>query len=314
MLQARQRRQSLGDRLRGLEAEQLRAEQETELAQRRVALAAKNAERYAQLSAGGFVADVQAQQKQEELIDLQGRAQAAQRAALALARERQNVQAELDGAATQRDTDIAQLDRSLAALSQEAVENRARQQVMVVAPQAGRVAGLTQGVGAALQAGQTLATLLPARRTESPLGQGVAADSGPRPDDDMVDAPLQAHLYAPSRTAGFVQPGQTVWLRYAAYPYQKFGLAQGEVAEISQTPIAPQDLPAGQQQALLLAAQANEPLYRVAVNLARQSIDAHGATQRLKPGMALEADVVQDKRAVWEWILEPLISVGKERI
>ena len=130
----------------------------------------------------------------------------------------------------------------------------------------------------------------------------------------MVDAPLQAHLYAPSRTAGFIQPGQTVWLRYAAYPYQKFGLAHGEVAEISQTPIAPQDLPAGQQQALLLAAQANEPLYRIAVNLSRQSIDAHhGQTQMLKPGMTLEADVVQEKRAVWEWIFEPLLSVGKAK-
>lgn len=105
-----------------------------------------------------------------------------------------------------------------------------------------------------------------------------------------------------------------MWLRYAAYPYQKFGLARGEVVEVSQTPIAPQDLPAGQQQALLLAAQANEPLYRIAVNLARQSIEAQGMTQMLRPGMALEADVVQDKRAVWEWLFEPLISMGRGRI
>lgn len=312
LLQARQRMQSLGDRLRGLDAEQLRAEQETELAQRRVALAAKSAERYAQLSAGGFVSDVQAQQKQEELIDLQGRAQAAQRAALALARERQSVQAELDGAVTQRDTDMAQLDRSLAGLAQEATENNARQQVMVVAPQAGRVTGLTQGVGATLQAGQTLATLLPARRAGSPR-QDAAADSGPLPND-IMDAPLQAHLYAPSRTAGFVQAGQTVWLRYSAYPYQRFGLAQGEVVAVSQTPIAPQDLPVGQQQALLSAAQTNEPLYRIAVRLSSQSIRAYGTEQILRPGMVLEGDVVQEKMFVWEWLFEPLFSVSKGRV
>jgi membrane fusion protein len=29
----------------------------------------------------------------------------------------------------------------------------------------------------------------------------------------------------------------------------------------------------------------------------------------LKPGMTLEADVVQDKRAVWEWIFEPLLAL-----
>jgi hypothetical protein len=29
--------------------------------------------------------------------------------------------------------------------------------------------------------------------------------------------------------------------------------------------------------------------------------------QALTPGMALEADIVQDRRAVWEWVLEPLL-------
>jgi membrane fusion protein len=315
LLQARQRVQSLGDRLRGLDAEQQRAEQETELAQRRVELATRSAERFAQLSAGGFVSDVQVQQKQEELIDLQGRAQAAQRTTLALARERQSVQAELDGTATQRDTDVAQLDRTLAALAQEAAENRARQQVVVVAPQAGRVTGLTQGVGAALQAGQTLATLLPAPGPELSPRKGGAVGRGPfGSDSGVMDAPLQAHLYAPSRTAGFVRTGQTVWLRYAAYPYQKFGLAQGEVIEVSQSPIAPQDFPPGQQQALSQAAQSIEPLYRITVGLADQTILAYGRSHLLKPGMALDADLLQDRRAVWEWVLEPLLAVSARAI
>lgn len=132
-----------------------------------------------------------------------------------------------------------------------------------------------------------------------------AVDAG-----NALDAPLQAHLYAPSRTAGFVQPGQTVWLRYAAYPYQKFGLAQGEVFDVSRTPIASQDLPFGQQQALSQAAQSTEPLYRITVNLVSQIIHAYGRSQLLKPGMALEADVAQDRRAVWEWVLEPLLAVA----
>jgi membrane fusion protein len=32
--------------------------------------------------------------------------------------------------------------------------------------------------------------------------------------------------------------------------------------------------------------------------------------QALTPGMALEADIVQDRRAVWEWVLEPLLAAG----
>jgi multidrug efflux pump subunit AcrA (membrane-fusion protein) len=121
---------------------------------------------------------------------------------------------------------------------------------------------------------------------------------------------LEAQLYAPSRTAGFVRVGQTVWVRYAAYPYQKFGMAEGQVTRVSQTPIAAADLPAGQGQALLTAAQANEPLYRISVSLKKQAITTYGNTQTLKAGMALDADVLQDRRAVWEWLLEPVLATG----
>ncbi|MEB0233304.1 HlyD family secretion protein, partial [Undibacterium sp. 10I3] len=56
-------------------------------------------------------------------------------------------------------------------------------------------------------------------------------------------AQLEVHLYAPSRTAGFVANGQQVLIRYQAYPYQKFGLQKGTVTDISDTPFAPNELP-----------------------------------------------------------------------
>jgi membrane fusion protein len=286
--QARQRQQALADRIRALDAERERAEQEAQLADRRVALATKSVERYQQLARDGFVADVQAQSKQEELIDQQSRAQAARRNAAALLREQQSLHAERAATASQWATDSAQLDRAVAALDQEATENDSRKSLAITAPQAGTVTALHLPLGAAVQAGQTLATLVPA----------VAG----QPNQ------LEAHLYAPSRTAGFVQPGQTVWLRYAAYPYQKFGLARGEVRSTSRTPVNPQDLPPGQASSLLQAAQSQEPLYRIAVALQTQTINAYGEPQTLKPGMALEADVVQDRRAVWEWLLEPVLA------
>ena len=124
---------------------------------------------------------------------------------------------------------------------------------------------------------------------------------------------LEAHLYAPSRTIGFVQPGQAVWLRYAAYPYQKFGLARARIVSVSRTPINPQDLPVGQAQALLQSVRSQEPLYRVTATLAAQVIQTYGMPQRLKAGMALDAEVVQDRRAVWEWLLDPLLAATRGR-
>lgn len=257
--------------------------------QLRVALALKSQARFTELAAQGFVSQLQAQQKQEELLDLQLRERNTQRSLQALQREAQSLRAEMVTLQTSEQTSLAQLERGIASLSQEATENDARNGLTIKAPQAGRVSALTWHVGQSVQAGQTLLGLVP---------EGA---------DGQV---LEAQLYAPSRTAGFVREGQTVWLRYAAYPYQKFGMAEGVVDNVSQTPIAAQDLPSGQSQALMNAAQSNEPLYRIAVRLKAQAITTYGRAQALKVGMTLDADVLQDKRAVWEWLLEPALAAS----
>lgn len=56
---------------------------------------------------------------------------------------------------------------------------------------------------------------------------------------------------------------------------------------------------------------ANEALYRVKVKLSKQTIDLYGNEKDLKFGMTLEADVLQDKRKIWEWIAEPIIAVSR---
>ena len=123
---------------------------------------------------------------------------------------------------------------------------------------------------------------------------------------------LQAHLYAPSHTAGFVRPGQTVYLRYAAYPYQKFGLYAGRITAVSSTPFAPNELPPNLAQQLLSQAGSNQALYRINVQLADQSIRAYGEDVALKPGLTLEADVLQERRKVWEWVLEPVLAARQQ--
>ena len=292
--QTRQRDAALQDRIRALDHEIAQAQQESVFAVRRVELAKKTLGRYQQMAQEGFVSDIQAQNKQEEMIDLQARVESTQRNAATLQREQQSLQAERQANQRQLNIDLSQLDRTLVSLEQEVTENQSRKTIVITAPQPGVVSTVHLPKGAAVQAGQSVATLVPINRQA------------------QANTELQAHLYAPSRTAGFVKPGQTVWLRYGAYPYQKFGLAQGLVHNISATPTAPQDLPNGQSAALQSAAQTQEPLYRIQVQLKEQSISAYGESLPLKPGMTLEADVVQDKRAVWEWIFEPLLAARQK--
>ena len=284
--QADEHRETITSRLRSLRVETAHAVEELDMVRQRVELAQRSRKRYAALAADGYVSEIQAQQKDEELLDLRARERGAQRVIETLTRDARGLEAELGSIPTGLATSLTQLDRVVAQLDQERAELQARAGVAVTAPRDGRVSALPLRAGQAVQAGQTLVTLVPTPR-------------------------LLAQLYAPSRTVGFVKPGQPVWLRYAAYPYQKFGMARGEVARVSPTPIAPQDLPAGQAQALVSAAQANEPLYRIDVRLDREDIAAYGHDLPLRAGMALDADVTLEHRRIWEWLLEPLLATAK---
>lgn len=301
--QNQQRETHLSGRVSSLSLETAQATQEQALAQRRVELAHKTWQRFAQMANEGFVSDIQAQNKQEELIDLQSRLENTQRSGVALSREHQAAQADLRSLQKQLAIDLLQLDRNLASLDQETTEIQSRKTSNVLAPQAGQLSTLHLPLGAMVQAGQTIASLVPRlQRNESGNERSNAEGSA-------AEAPLIAALFAPTRTAGFIQPGQEVWLRLAAYPYQKFGLAKGHVVKVSGTPIAPQDLPHGQGTALMASTQSNEPLYRVQVALASQHVVAFGQSHVLRPGMALEADVIHDVRGIWEWIFEPLLAI-----
>lgn len=49
--------------------------------------------------------------------------------------------------------------------------------------------------------------------------------------------------------------------------------------------------------------------YRVLVALDRQTITAYGKLESLRPGMLLDADILGERRRLYEWVLEPLYSV-----
>lgn len=285
-----QRQRALADRERALSVEAQHAQAEAELAQHRSALSQQQLERVKQLAREGFIAESQVQTRQEEALELQARAQAARRNEASMRREMQSVAAERLAQETHLRTETAQSDRALAALSQDRTEAEARRTWRITAPQSGRITAVHVNLGAAVQSGQALATWVPQQEANAP-------------------AALQVDLYAPSRTSGFVRPGQQVTLRYAAYSHAKFGMGRGTVISVARTPTNPKDLPAGHQDALLSSAQANEPLYRIQVRLDDTGVHAQGQRLEVRPGMALEAHVHQDRRALWEWLFEPILAL-----
>ena len=278
-----QRMEATGHRIEALGAEIARLDDQVEVQQRRVAIAEATVQRYADLQTSSFVSAASVQDKQAELLDQQQRVADLKRVRSASVRERASAQAELRDLQMQSQRDQESGQRSVAALEQELTENEARRQVFVRAPHDGVVSAITVEPGQSVAASQSLAAIIPA---------------GSR---------LEAELYAPSRSAGFLRPGMTVLLRYQAYSYQKFGQSRGTVREVSTTAMRPEDLSV--PGAVLAPGSGAEPIYRVRVSLDRQSVQAYGTAQPLKAGAVIDASVLLETRRLYEWVLEPLYTI-----
>ncbi|WP_236686457.1 HlyD family secretion protein [Chromobacterium subtsugae] len=281
-LQARQKQAALQRRVEDLDKEVQRIDEQIALQRRRVALAEETVARNRKLQEANFISAAGLQDKQAELIDQQARLADLQRSRAATLRDQDGSRADLRDIQTQAQRDEAAAQRSVDSIEQDLTENEARRKLLVRAPQAGMVSGLTAQPGQTVAANQPLANLSPA------------------------GSPLEAELYAPSRAAGFVRPGMPVLIRYQAYPYQKFGQFKGTVREVSRSALRPEELYFTSPG----ASPDSEALYRVKVTLARQSVTTYGQSQPLKAGMALDASVLLEKRKLYEWVLEPLYSIS----
>lgn len=222
-----------------------------------------------------YVSLVQINQQEQSILEAVNAQQALQRQATSIRRNLAELDQRLAEIPHQRLSAKAASERDLAALSQETVRMEADGELLLRAPVAGLVANRLVETGQAVQPGQPILSLLP------------------------KGAELRAQLLVPSSAIGFVKSGDRVLLRYQAYPYQKFGAHEGTVIRISRSALT------GSQK----DGDARQSLYRVLVSLDQQGVLAYGKTEALRPGMQLEADIMGERRKLYEWLLEPLYSV-----
>ena len=93
---------------------------------------------------------------------------------------------------------------------------------------------------------------------------------------------------------------------------KSLGCMRGALPPCPAHRLHPTELPRNLAQQLLGQAGSNEALYRINVQLSDQSIRAYGKNVALKPGLTLEADVLQERRKVWEWALEPVLAARQQ--
>lgn len=269
-------RAALGRRLAAMEGELSQLDIEAGLQQQRLAMAEQHLARLQSLQADQFISAAQTQAKSEEVLALKAAAQGLQRQRAALLRERAELEGQRRALPLLAGAALGSLERDLAQADRDAAEQNAEQRLVVRAPQSGTVSTMLAEPGQSVSPAAALATLVP------------------------EGAVLQAQLFAPSSAIGFVQPGQTVRLRFEAFPYQKFGQQPARVLQVSRTPLVASELAA---LALPAVGAGGEPLFRITVAFEGAPVAP------LSAGMRLQADVLLEQRRLIEWLFEPLLGL-----
>ncbi|SAL47612.1 secretion protein HlyD family protein [Caballeronia cordobensis] len=156
---------------------------------------------------------------------------------------------------------------------------QARQAATVSAPQAGVV------TFSSLVAGRVL------DKSEVPLV--IATDD---------KGPLRAALLIPSRRRGFVREGQTVRLKFDAFPYVKFGTYEARIDAISGTTVSSMNSDDKDK-------TTTDGDYMAWATLRGKTFDFEGQHFAILPGMRATASVVVERRTIAQWVLAPLFRV-----
>lgn len=267
----------------GLTAEIRAVTDQIETQEQRIQLAVQVAARYKELVREGFVSQEQLRQKTSELLDQRDRSESLQR-------ERANFESQVEIAKLalaslylRQQSELAALRRDAASVAQEITESEAKRRLLVIAPAEGTASVVAGQVGQTVDETHPLASIVP------------------------TGAILEAHLYVPSRAVGFIKVGNSVRLRYHAFPFQKFGVANAAVKSIATSAVPRAEL--SEFYPMSSPEQSDEPVYRIILQLKAQSVVAYGKAHSLRPGMQLDADILQERRPLYQWALDPLISL-----
>jgi HlyD family secretion protein len=179
-----------------------------------------------------------------------------------------------------------------ARLTQDWRKQSRRQELLELkAPQDGIIKEqATHTVGAVLGPGSVLMTLVP------------------------TDEALRAEVWVDNADIGFVREGHPVKLKVAPYPFQKYGMIDGRVEQVSADA---SEEPGQNERTNGNGEGAGLPRYRAIVSLDRQTLEADGAVHRLAPGMQAQAEIKLGSRTVLEYLLSPVQKAfheaGRER-
>jgi HlyD family secretion protein len=252
----------------------------------------EQAEAWDKLAKEGFAGKLMAMDRQrlhmENEQDLRAQAHTVESLKASIAQSEKRIAQIGSNYAQQLQNERVEAEAQLHKLRQDWDKQQHRTSLLeLTAPQAGTVKDLaTHTVGTVVAPGTILLTLVP------------------------QNEPLLAEVWVSNHDIGFVQPGQAVKVKLAAYPFQKYGMIDGVVQQVSADAT---DVSEAGAKPATAGSRAEPLLYRALVALgSRELTSIDGQKRSLTAGMQATAEINLGSRSVLEYLLSPLQRIAHE--
>jgi membrane fusion protein len=267
VMQARERLNSLVERI-------LLAKEAVALHARRLEVVREGRNEQAQLLGRGFVSPAHFRESELRATEAEQTLLEKRRELTDLLAAQEQARLQLGRLSAQSDYELASVrgDQLNAAMRSEEIS--AANGHLLLAPSDGILASLDIKSGDVVRPGQVAAMVMPS--------------------DDR----LEAEVWLSSKAAAMVNKGMAVKIKYDAFPFQRYGIAKGEVLAIDKVPSQPVALP--------FRFDLQEPGYRMRVQLRQQSMQVSQKNAALMAGTLLTAEIVLESRSVLAWVIEPI--------
>lgn len=199
-----------------------------------------------------------------------------------------NLRSELVTRAADFDNQISQYGVQRNDLDRQLADADAKGSLLITAPTDGKISSLSVTPGQMVNAGDSLAQLVPAK-----------------------NSPFFLVAWLPNESVPYVKPGEEINIRYEAYPFEKYGQFPGRVESVSSAPVSEQELNSYSSAPKNPNGTVSGPYYKVIVSLDKSQLNWHGETLNLSSGMKAESTMFLEKRPLYQWMLSPYYSMKK---
>jgi membrane fusion protein len=240
-----------------------------------IALAQRDTERNIRLAKEGAGTQRQVEESRHALLNLRLDLEKLDERLMTQRESLRQLDAQIAARRIGSDQSQSQIAGQRAALAEQRAQLLRQDRLTLTAPVAGMIADIGARPGQHAEPDSSLVSVVPASRR------------------------VEIELYAPSRAIGFVKPGSEVRLLFDAFPYQKYGAGKGHVTWVSDVPTDPASLSKD--------LGITEPVFRVRVALDAPPQHGDAAGQAIRPGMTLQANLLLERRRLWEVFLDPVL-------